>query len=415
MKLTKTSVEALEVTGKRYSVHDDDLKGFTVRVGASGDKTFYYVYRAGKGRGTPIKWLRLGLFPTITVEQARRACKEKAGQVALGADPAQVIQDWKKAPTLKESMDDFLASHVEAKLKPSTKKGYEGMINRDINPALGKLKVADVQHRHVARLHHDMKVTPYLANRVLAVLSKFFSWAEKQGYRDRGSNPCVGIEKYREEKRRQFMGEDELSRLGNALTELEAAWHEREAMRARKEPVPEDMSVVSPLKANAIRLLALTGARCGEILSLKWEYLDLDQGVAYLSDSKTGPKVLHLPAAAVELLESLDPITEWVFPGIGAHIVDVAKAWRAACEKAGLTGWRLHDLRHAFASMAVNSGHSLPQVGALLGHSQPGTTARYAHVAENPVHKVSEDVGAKVAAAMAKTRSGAKVIKISGE
>ena len=117
MKLTKTSVEKLEATGMRYSQFDDELRGFAVRVGASGDKTFYYVYRAGKGRGAALKWLRIGAFPTITVEQARAIAKTKAAAVALGADPAREIKEGKAAPLVKDALEIFISEHVEAKLQ----------------------------------------------------------------------------------------------------------------------------------------------------------------------------------------------------------------------------------------------------------------------------------------------------------
>ena len=212
----------------------------------------------------------------------------------------------------------------------------------------------------------------------------------------------TGVEKYKEHKRTDFMGAEDLARIGSAVSALEQAWHDKDAMRKRKERVPADMAAISTQAANVIRLLCLTGARVGEILSFKWEYLDLDMGLARLPDSKTGFKVLHLPTPAIEILEGITEYTDWVFPGSGVpHLTDIHHAWAAVCKKAELTGWRIHDLRHAFASIAVNSGHSLPQIGALLGHNQTSTTARYAHVAENPVHAVAEDAGVKIALALA--------------
>jgi len=397
MKLTKTSVEKLQVTGKRYSQFDDDLRGFAVRVGTSGDKAFYYVYRAGKGRGAALKWLRLGAFPTISVEQARAIAKQKAAAVALGADPAQEIRESKAAPLMKAALEIF-TEHVKAKLKPTTGEQYRGLIDNYITPAIGKLQVADVEHRHIAMLHHSMGTTPYAANRAYAVISKFFAWAEKNGYRPRGSNPATGIGKYKEHKRTTFMGAQELTQLGAALAELEQTWRDREAAKERKEKWDPAIPLITPQAAAIIRLLCLTGARVGEILSLKWAYVDLDMGLARLPDSNTGAKAIHLPKPAIALLESVPRFSEWVFPGRSIdHITDIQHPWRVVCEKANLTGWRIHDLRHAFASVAVNSGHSRPQIGALLGHVRATTTQRYAHVAENPVHAVAENTAAQIA------------------
>lgn len=165
----------------------------------------------------------------------------------------------------------------------------------------------------------------------------------------------------------------------------------------------EAMGQVSPMPAAAIRLLLLTGARLDEILSLKWAYLDLDSNLANLPDSKTGFKVLHLPLPAVEILRALPKFdTEYVFPSDSqsGHLSSIRKPWATVCAHAGLSGWRIHDMRHAFASAAVNSGASLPMIGALLGHKNSSTTARYAHVAVNPAHKIAEDTGAEISEAL---------------
>jgi integrase len=146
----------------------------------------------------------------------------------------------------------------------------------------------------------------------------------------------------------------------------------------------------------------------GEILSLEWENIDLEQGVARLQDSKTGFKVLQLPAPALAVLASLPRTAKWVFPGDSAsgHMVNIKDAWGEVLGQAGLTGWRLHDLRHAFASMMVNSGASLPIVGKILGHTQASTTQRYAHLEENPARRAEEDAAAKIAAALKMNRTG---------
>jgi integrase len=333
--------------------------------------------------------------------------------VTLGEDPAQEAQKKKVALPVKDAVESFFIEHVAAKLKKSSLKMYRGLLDNNIIPAIGRMKLEAVDHRHIAMLHHSMRETPYQANRAYSVLHKFFEWAEKNGYRARSTNPANGIEKFKELKRTAFMGADELARIGAALAELEQAWNDREAMRQSKAETRFGMAVVTPQAANVIRLLCLSGARLGEILSLKWEYLDLDTGLARLPDSKTCAKVLHLPRPAVEVLSGMTEFSEWVFPGSkgNGHMSEIHHAWRVVCKKAGLTGWRIHDLRHAFASTAVYSGHSLPQIGALLGHTQAMTTARYAHVAANPVHAVAEETGAKITTALkAKPRAVWRVV-----
>ena len=141
----------------------------------------------------------------------------------------------------------------------------------------------------VAHMHLSFRETPYAANRALAVLSGMMKWAEQQGYRPRGSNPIKGLERFREQKRERFLSEVELRRLGDALTAAEAK--------------------ASPFAIAAIRLLMFTGARRDEILTLRWEHVDLERGLLLLPDSKTGKKPIVLNAPAAALLAGLPRIT----------------------------------------------------------------------------------------------------------
>jgi integrase len=154
----------------------------------------------------------------------------------------------------------------------------------------------------------------------------------------------------------------------------------------------------------AIRLLLFTGARLSEILGLEWDWVDFDRGEARLPDSKTGAKTVQLPAPALEVLASLPRLdgNPYVISGrrTGAHLVNVGKPWRRIRKAAGLDGLRIHDLRHAFAGIAASSGMGLPIIGKMLGHAQPATTARYAHVAPDPVKQAAAAVAETIAAAM---------------
>lgn len=385
MKFTKKSLDSIEANGKRQVLFDDDLPGLAIRVSEIGRISFYYSYRIGKGRMATKKWVHIGAYPAWTPENAKQKVRELAAQVTMGSDPADAIKSSKAAVTVVDVIKSFWEQHISAKLKPSSQRLYKGIIDKHIVPMLGKINIREVAHRDVARLHHELRGAPYMANRTAAVLSKFFNWCEKHGYRDRNSNPAEDLEKYKEQKRMEFLKIEDIEAIGQSLSALEALGH------------------VSPMPAAALRLLLLTGARLDEILSLKWSYLDLDANLANLPDSKTGFKVLHLPLPAVEVLRSLPVFdNEYVFPSDSksGHLTSIRKPWAAICAHAGLSGWRLHDLRHAFASAAVNSGASLPMIGALLGHKNTSTTARYAHVAVNPAHKIAEDTGAEISDAL---------------
>ncbi len=154
----------------------------------------------------------------------------------------------------------------------------------------------------------------------------------------------------------------------------------------------------------AIRLLILTGCRKSEILTLKWEHVFFDGAYLALPDSKTGQKIVPLGAPALELMASLPRVegNPYVMPGEKAkhHLVGLPKVWRRIRERAKLSDVRLHDLRHSFASVGAGAGFGLPIVGKLLGHRDPKTTARYAHIADDPAKAAADRISETIAANM---------------
>jgi integrase len=283
-------------------------------------------------------------------------------------------------------LDQFMAEHVRSKLKTSTAREYERTARLYIVPRVGRRPIGELKRQDIAKLHHELNGTPYQANRTLALLSKFFGWAEKHGLRPDGSNPCRHVEKYREGRRERFLSQAELARLGDALREAE-----------------QDKSC-SPWAIAAIRLLTFTGARRNEILTLRWEHVSEEHGCLMLPDSKTGRKAVHLNPPALDVLDAIPRLegNPYVICGekAGRHLVNLEKPWRRIRAVAKLDDVRLHDLRHSFASVAASGGQSLVVIGKMLGHSQPATTARYAHLADDPVKAASDAVGRHIAAAM---------------
>lgn len=386
IKFTKTEIEKIEAGGKRQVFFDDKLTGFALRVAETGRKTFYFTYRPGKGRGVTKQWVMLGAFPEMTVDQARALVKQKTADVQNGQDPATQVREEKSTLTVAEALDGFKEQHI-SKLKPRTIEGYNDIIRLHLVPNLGKIRVNKLTFSEIARFHTGMAATPYQANRCIAVLSCFLNWCEKSGYRDKNTNPCQEITLYPEHAKQEFMGEDELAALGDALSHMEEA---------------QD---ISPNMAAAIRLLLFTGTRRNEILTLKWSQVDLVKGVAHLPDSKTGFRVVQLPAAAIAVLEGLPQINEWCFPAASAsgHTVNLKKSWQKVLKQSGLTGWRLHDIRHAFASVMAGSGASLIIIGKILGHKQLKTTQRYAHLTADPARLEAEKAAARIAEALQPT------------
>lgn len=379
-KIGKTTVDALKPGAVLWDI---DLRGFGVRCREGGTKTYIVQYRAGSGRGAPLRKYTIGKHGSPwTPDLARKEARRVLGLVANGADPASQRASEKNAGTVAQLCDAFLTEHVEAKRKGRTATEYRRLINLFIKPPLGNLKAADVTRAHVSRLHHSLRDTPYQANRVLAVCSAMFTLAEGWGLRPNGSNPCQHVEKFREVARERMLSAEELAGLGDALAKYRG----------------------SPYVVAAVKLLVFTGARLSEVLGLRWEWIDFERGEARLPDSKTGAKTLHLPPPALAVLAELPRIegNPHVIVGdvSGAALVNLGKAWRAIRKQAGLDDVRIHDLRHAFASIAASSGMGLPIIGKMLGHTDAKTTHRYAHLAADPVKAAAATVAGTIAAAM---------------
>jgi integrase len=239
---------------------------------------------------------------------------------------------------------------------------------------------------------------------VLALVSKMFSLAIKWGWRT--DNPCRGVERFPEAKRARYLAPEELKRLTEAL----AAYPDDCAAKAKARGLLADgqarARMIGQRGADAVRLLLLTGARRGEVLGARWDQIDLERGVWSKPGSTTKQKTEHiapLSAAAVTLLKQLKDrapkgengalASPFVFASGEGHMYELNDEWRAIREAAKLPDLRLHDLRHSFASLLASGGASLPMIGALLGHSNPNTTSRYAHLFSDPLRKLADEVG----------------------
>lgn len=390
-KINKRTVDAARSGARDDFIWDRDLAGFGLKVTVSGAKVYVLQYRAG-GRGSPIRRYTIGKHGAPwTPEEARKEARRLLGEIAKGGDPASEKSAKRAGSTILELAERFMAEHVRTKTKPRSVAEYDRLVTKLILPALGKRKVADVNRSDVARLHHELRGTPYQANRVLAILSKMFSLAERWGMRPDNTNPCRHFDRFREDKRERFLSEVELVQLSEALV------------------AAEQEGTASPYAVAAIRLLLFTGARLSEILTLRWQDVDFDTGVLRLPDSKTGAKLIHLSAPPREVLTGLqrDAGNPFVIAGAndGAHLVNLEKPWRRIRSTAGLQDVRLHDLRHSFASVAVAGGLSLPIIGALLGHKNASTTARYAHLAADPLKRANDLIAERMTGAM-KGQSG---------
>jgi integrase len=388
-RLTDAIAKRLPSPAKDNEVtYDTEVSGFGIRVTAAGSRAFIlnYVTKAGRERRYTI-----GGFPNWSTTAARAKARELRRLIDDGGDPLADIEAERAAPAVVDLIERFEREHLP-RLRASSQADYKRIIENHIRPHFGRhLKVAEVRFEDVDRLHRRISAVGHLhrANRVIAVVSKMFSLAVRWGMRT--DNPAKGIERNREHHRRRYLSADELARLTKALTEY-----------SDQQP------------ANIIRLLLLTGARRGEVLGMRWAHVDLTAGKWSKPPSSTKQKDHHevpLSAPARQLLSKIRggqarkhpkrPLGEFVFPGVGdsGHVVNLKRPWRQLCKAAGITGLRIHDLRHSYASQLVSGGASLPLIGALLGHSNATTTHRYAHLFDDPQRAASERVGAIIEAA----------------
>ncbi len=410
IKLTKRSVDALAAGDRRLLVWDRELKGFGVRLETTGLKTFIVRYRAGGGRRAPRRQMNIGRFGTVTVEQARCEAKRILGQVAQGKDPAKERTAARRALTVKELCDLYLDQGVGHK-KASTLATDRGRIGRHIVPLLGNRQITNVSTADVEKFMRDVadgktartaKTKPRgkavvqggkgTAARTVGLLGAIFTFAVKRQFLS--ENPARGIKRYPDNRNETYLTLDDIRKLGSVLTELESEGE-------------------NPTGVACLRLLALTGARKGEIVRLRWDEVDFGTGCLRLRDSKTGAKIIPLGEVASELIANQPKLAGsiWVFPSLKTNgetpFMGIEKIWKKVRLKLEMPKIRIHDLRHSFASVGVAGGASLPIIGAILGHREVCTTQRYAHLADNPVRAATDLISKQIERAM----SGESVVE----
>jgi integrase len=188
----------------------------------------------------------------------------------------------------------------------------------------------------------------------------------------------------------RFLTLDEIARLGKVL-------------KAAEDNFTQNIYAIA-----AIRLLLLTGMRLSEVLTLKWDYVDIERRLILLPDSKTGFKPVTLSPPAIDVLKRLPRMKDNLYVIVGHkngdHLKDLQTPWRALRVAANIGACRLHDLRHTYASLAAASGASLPMIGALLVHKHVATTARYTHLANDPVQQLNDQIGAALAPSLVPKR-----------
>ncbi|MFA6313682.1 MAG: site-specific integrase [Sterolibacterium sp.] len=377
----KTKIKALPLPESGRATHyDTKVPKLAVRVTAAGSKTFYVVKRTDEG----MTWVKLGIFPDMTVEIARNDAEKKLGQFAAGNNPAKIKREEKLKLTLGQAFNQYMALHAGPNAiktaddlralwerclgtlpdLPAKKHGRK----RSKHPGgvdWSGSKLDQIETKDVRALHAGIAATtPVLANRVIELVSSIFNRAKEWGYP--GGNPALGIKPFKEHKRDRFIRHDELPRFFRAL----------------------EADTSTDFK-HFVLLCLLTGARRSTVLAARWEEIDFKLQQWRIPDTKNGdPLNVPLVVEAVEILNERDPqATGFIFPAVSktGHLTPPKKRWDSLRKRAELPDLTIHDLRRSLGSWQAIGNASLAVIGKSLGHKSADSTLIYARLSMDPV------------------------------
>ena len=412
IKFTKTEIDGLPLPEKgRATYYDEQIQKLAVRVTAAGTKTFYVIKRDGAA----MAWLKLGTFPDMTVDIARKEAEKSLGEFAKGESPVKAKRVEKLRQTLGQAFERYLDLYAKPRgiktaadiraiwercvgtmpddpVKKHGRKRSKHAAGVDWSDRkLDEITAADVRTLHAEIGGH----APVLANRVVEIISTVYGRAAEWGYT--GQNPAKEINPFKEEKRDRFIQADELPAFFKALA--------------------DDTS--TDFK-HFVLLCLLTGARRINVLSAQWQEINLASAVWRIPDSKNGePVLIALVPEAVEILRARDPEgkkkTGFVFPADSktGYLTPPKKRWQALLKRAGMADFRIHDLRRSLGSWQAISGASLAIIGKSLGHKSADATLIYARLSMDPV-RASVNTATTAMLQAAGVKKTAKVKSIRG-
>ena len=278
--------------------------------------------------------------------------------------------------TLNEYIPIFL-HHIDTHRKKQTIKMYKLVTERYLKPEFGNLNLSDIKRAQVVALHLGLKNKPVMANRIIAVGRRMYNFAQTMEIVDPNINPFTRITLYREIMRDRHLSSSEYSRLLEVLKTMKTEEN------------------VSQYAIAGIKICMLTGCRASEVENMKWVNINKEQKVIKLDDSKTGPRSVEMTDEVIEIIESMNRLSncDLVFPGKGARQIALVKVWWKVRIRASLEDVRLHDLRHSFATTAAMHGVPMPVIARLLGHSTIWTTTRYLHSSRASATEAAAMVG----------------------
>ena len=401
IRLTKLAIDALKPKPKGYLVWDTEVQNFCVRVLPSGEKSFLIDFTLHRRK----RKLTIGRYGQWNLDKARQRARELLLEVARGEDPA-AKEERADEITVAELCDRFITEGPidNPEKRASSWKNDQGYLTNHVKPLLGRRTLGELKPADLSKLQSDVLAgktakPPVKGNRgrgvrggrgaaahVIKSFSAALTWAVMKGWIP--DNPAGKIKKIKDGRRDRYLSAEEKNRLIDAFI----------ALRREGE--------ISDQQYDILSLIALTAARRGEILALKWSEVDLTHGYLILPPArhKTGgatiPKRISINPEARTILAQIasreDRHPTYVFPAQrsdSGHVEAVRHSWSKILERAGIENMTVHDFRHAYASFAINSGAPLAHIGINLGHSKPTTTERYAHLTKSVGQPVADSVG----------------------
>lgn len=364
----KTSLERLVPQSKSYTVFDSKTPSLCIKMYPSGT-TVFYLYRRIKNRPKRIK---IGRFPDLDIENARKEASRLNALIILGGDPQEDRIEARAELSFKELLDKYVKEYSI----PYNKKNYEEdvkMLERHFLPKYGRYKCSEITRGIMRKLHlHIGAEQKALANRIVAVVSAVMNFGINNDYFKK-ANPCKGIRLFRLKSRDRFLREEELTAFFNALRFEDTIYQDY------------------------FSLLLYIGVRKSNLLSMEWDGINFNQAYWRISENNSkndDVNIIHLPHVAIKILkrrksenDSLEAPSKYVFPGFkkNSYISDPKKSLRRIKKRMNVDDIRMHDLRRTLASYMAINGSSLAIIGKALNHKSLESTAIYARLSQEPV------------------------------
>ena len=365
IKLTQTAVATAECPNPltKQEITDRDCKGLVLEVRQSGGKTYYLRYTNDRGKQ---RQYRIGNATVLTLHQARHIARTTLNQIATGQDPCAERKSARSVPTFAAFVEEQYLPHVK-----TYKRSWGtdvSLLNNHLLPRFAKRYMDNITRQDIVKMHRERKATGAAgsANRLLIMMRYIFNLALRWEVAGIKTNPCAGVPLLEENnKMERYLSVDEAQRLYQSVCRSD-----------------------NQMLKHIVSMLILTGARKREVLDAQWQDFDVERSTWRIPVTKSG-KARHVPlsdgALTVLSCVPINPHTAFVFanPATNKPFVSIFYSWNTARKQAGLADVRMHDLRHSFASLLVNSGRTLYEVQKILGHTQVKTTQRYAHLSQD--------------------------------